>query len=79
MQLTIDRFEGDIAVLELESGETMRIPKSELPEETAEGDVVELTFGMNPVTTDRRAQRARDVLNELLGTNEDNDAHEEHS
>ena len=67
MQVTIDRFEGDVAVIELESGEIMRVPRAELPEETAEGDMVELTFGINPAATDRRAQQARDVLNELLG------------
>ncbi|MDO8462981.1 MAG: DUF3006 domain-containing protein [bacterium] len=66
MQVTVDRFENDIAVIELENGETIRIPRTELPEETAEGDVLDLTFGSTPTETDRRAQRAKDILNELL-------------
>lgn len=71
MQVTIDRFEGDVAVIELESGDVMRVPRAELPEETVEGDTVELTFGLNPAATDRRAQQARDILNELLGEEKD--------
>ncbi|MDO8425720.1 MAG: DUF3006 domain-containing protein [bacterium] len=70
MQVTVDRFEENMAVLELASGDTMRIPRAELPDETHEGDTIEVTFGINPAETDRRTQQAKDVLNELLGGDE---------
>ena len=71
MQVTLDRFEGDAAVLELESGDTMRVPRSALPTETHEGDVIEMTLGINPAATDGRTHQAKDILNEILGANKD--------
>lgn len=40
---TIDRFEGDIAVLEVEPERTKaNVPRSDLPQDAAQGDVVRL-------------------------------------
>lgn len=40
MNFTVDRFEGDFAVVELENREMLDIPKILLPEGTKEGDVL---------------------------------------
>jgi hypothetical protein len=38
---TIDRFEGDVAVLDASPGGTISVPRSSLPPGTREGDVVQ--------------------------------------
>ena len=42
MKVTIDRFEGAFAVLELGDRETVTIPAALLPEGAQEGDVLEI-------------------------------------
>lgn len=41
MRLTIDSFDGDMAVCEKEDRETIRIQKSRLPLAATEGDLLE--------------------------------------
>jgi len=41
MRLTIDSFEGDMAICEKEDRETIRIQKSRLPLAATEGDLIE--------------------------------------
>ena len=41
--LIVDRFEGDFAVIETDFG-MMNIPKSELPENVKEGDVLKFVI-----------------------------------
>lgn len=62
MRITVDRIEGDIAVLELSSGAGaptfVQLPVAALPEHTAEGDV--LTFTRQPGgTAEAEARLAR--------------------
>ena len=40
MKYTIDRFEGDFAVIELENETMVSIPKCALPPEACEGDII---------------------------------------
>ena len=40
MILIIDRFEGNFAVVELENKEYVNIPKSAIPMEAKEGDII---------------------------------------
>ena len=52
---TIDRLEGDLAVLEVEEGKTVTVPKTALPEGTQEGDVlciIEAMKLMNEIESD---------------------------
>ena len=42
MKLTVERFEGDIAVCETDSG-FIDIPRDRLPSDCREGDIVEKT------------------------------------
>ncbi|MBR6968097.1 MAG: DUF3006 domain-containing protein [Ruminococcus sp.] len=65
----IDRFEGSYAVIENEDG-TSVIPRSELPAEAAEGDVLELRDGkytLNKRAAVLRRRQARRKLGRLLG------------
>lgn len=52
---TIDRLEGDLAVLEVEEGKTVTVPKTALPEGTQEGDVLRITIDREK-TTAREAE-----------------------
>lgn len=72
MQLTIDRFEGDRAVLRTNAGQELVVPRNELPAHAREGDVLTISFGQDAAATDERAQRAKDMLNEILSSNNEN-------
>lgn len=40
MRFTVDRFEGEFAVVELENRDMLDIPKILLPKDTEEGDIL---------------------------------------
>lgn len=42
MKMIIDRFEGDLAIIELENGEFIDLPKKILPNNANEGSVVNI-------------------------------------
>lgn len=42
MKVTIDRFEGDFAVVELDSRDTVDLPKILVPDGAEEGDILEI-------------------------------------
>ncbi len=42
MRFIIDRFEGEIAVVELENRDMLDIPRLLLPEDSKEGDVLKI-------------------------------------
>ena len=64
MKWIIDRFEGDYAVAQCD-GICFNIPKTALPEGSAEGDVVEVSINKNE--TENLKAKADNLLNELLG------------
>lgn len=61
-KLTIDRFEGDLAVCETESEEHIIIHRRELPKEAREGSIIALKDGSykldNDATSAKRAAMA---------------------
>ena len=69
MQWIIDRFEGNLAILE--NPETLKIkeyPKSKLPKEAKEGDVLTERGGKMNIDqneTKTRAERIRERFNRL--------------
>jgi hypothetical protein len=81
MQLTIDRFEGDRAVLRTNAGQDpavqseglntagqeLVVPKREVPATAREGDALTVNFSTDASATDERAQRAKEMLNQILG------------
>lgn len=71
----IDRFEGDTAVLETDSG-MMNIHRSLLPENAAEGDVLTYesgTWEIDRQLTDHRRSRIQQRLRRLMKKEENND------
>lgn len=42
MKFTVDRFEGEFAVIELTDGKTAQFPRILLPSDAKEGDVISL-------------------------------------
>lgn len=44
MKWIIDRFEGDVAVIEYDNGNHFNLPRASLPESAKEGDVIALTI-----------------------------------
>ncbi|MCM1529439.1 MAG: DUF3006 domain-containing protein [Alistipes sp.] len=66
--MIIDRFEGDIAVVETEDG-FLDIPRSELPADVREGDVLVSCDGGYEVdreTTEQRRAAAASRMKRLL-------------
>ncbi|MFA5576578.1 MAG: DUF3006 domain-containing protein [Tissierellaceae bacterium] len=63
MRFTIDRFEGEYALVELGSGHILDIPKAILPPEAKEGDIVSLRIEEEETEERRRRiQRKFDSL-----------------
>lgn len=63
--VTIDRFEGNQAVLEIE-GQTLIIPCRYLPSKISEGDVLTIEFLTKELATKKREDLARAILEEIL-------------
>ena len=55
MKLTIDRIEGDFAVVELLNGQTEKIPTVLLPEGATDGDLLEIRL----LSEESEAQKKR--------------------
>lgn len=64
--LTVDRFEGDQAILVTDERESILWPKNKLPPEIKEGAVINFIIGGNEQTEESRRQAAKDILNEIL-------------
>ena len=67
----IDRFEGEYAVLETDSG-MKNVLRDMLPEEAREGDVVELKNGaytVNKKAAEKRRRKLREKLKKLQKEN----------
>lgn len=64
MKFTIDRFEGDFAVVELEDREMVDLPLSLLPENAKEGDILNITIDKN--ASEIRRKRIQDKFDSLF-------------
>ena len=64
MKGIIDRFEGTMAVIELEGRITKNIPRNHLPAEAKEGDVIIEENGVFRIDTEE-TRRLQDDLREL--------------
>ena len=63
MKVTIDRFEGDYAVVELENRDMEDLPKALVPEGAKEGDILEITIDKEE--TESRKQRIDKMIEDL--------------
>ncbi|MEN1761701.1 DUF3006 domain-containing protein [Anoxynatronum sibiricum] len=63
MKVIIDRFEDNYAVVELEEGVLINMPKVLLPNLAEEGDVI--TIEIDEEETKRRRNRIEEMMNSL--------------
>lgn len=61
----VDRFEGDFAVVEMDSGEIINIQKFKIPYETAEGDVLEINNKHKCIRNIEETEKRRREIEEL--------------
>jgi len=61
--LIIDRFEGEFAVVETDTG-FVNIPRSDIPAAAKEGDVLELVI--DGTNTDARREYIDDMMDQLF-------------
>lgn len=67
LTVTIDRFEGDQAVLLTDAREKILWPQAKLPAGAAEGAVLSVTIKTDEEAKTTKTALAKDILNELLG------------
>lgn len=65
MKFTIDRFEGEFAIVELDSLETIEIPRIILPYEAKEGDIISIEIDEDE--TEARRKKIQEKFNSLFG------------
>ena len=63
MKVIIDRFEGQYAVVELDNGDFVSIPRMVLPNLADEGDVI--TIEIDEDATDQRRKRIEGLMEKL--------------
>jgi len=64
--VTIDRFEGDKAVLITKDKQAINWPKDKLPQKTKEGTVLEINIVDAANKTNDNKQLAKNILSEIL-------------
>lgn len=63
MQVIIDRFEGEYAVVEIDSGNFVNLPKILIPD-AHEGDVVDIII--NTEETSKRSENIQNLMDDLF-------------
>jgi len=66
IELTIDRLEGDKAVLITADGVSLVWPKDKLPDGIHEGSALNFEIMKNEEREKRDKQTAKDILNEII-------------
>lgn len=62
MSFSVDRIEGDLAVLEDENGVLQTVPLAQLPPDAREGAVLRLENGVWTLDADEAARRRAEAL-----------------
>lgn len=63
MKVIVDRFEGKFAVVELPDRTPVNMPRALLPEETKEGDVIDII--VNHAATKERRETVRKLMKDV--------------
>ena len=63
MKVIIDRFEGDYAVVEINKGKFVNLPKELVPD-AKEGDIV--IIRVDHEETNKRKEHVKDLMNQLF-------------
>lgn len=64
LKVIIDRFEGDIAVVELEDGKVVNMAKTLLPQTAKEGSVIKIEIDEDE--TQKRKNEVQDLFDSLF-------------
>ena len=64
MRIIVDRFEGNIAVVELENGQMIDCPKALLPANAKEGSIINITVDEN--ATNAKLKEVTERMNKLF-------------
>jgi len=70
IKATVDRIEGDKAILKIPDGQTVVWPKASLPEELREGMVLVFEVLSHEEFEKKDKQKAKEILNEILDINQ---------
>ena len=63
--MIIDRFEGDWAIIEYDA-QFFKLPKSLLPPDAEEGDMLELHITINESATAERKNKIQELMDDLF-------------
>jgi hypothetical protein len=63
IKVTIDRFEGEYAVVELPNRETLNMPKQLVPAEAKEGEILKIEIDRSEVA--ERKREIKNLINEV--------------
>ncbi|MCK4553724.1 DUF3006 domain-containing protein [Candidatus Parcubacteria bacterium] len=69
IKITIDRFEGNKAVLKTEDNNEIIWPKGKLPEQAREGMILNFNITDDAQAEKEKKELAKDILNEILTPN----------
>jgi len=69
-ELTLDRTEGETAVLLDADDEKIELPAMLLPKEVKDGEVLVITVATEKAETKRRETKAKEILNEILNNSD---------
>ena len=64
MRIILDRFEGNIAVVELEDGSIIDCPKALLPDNAKEGSIINIT--VDETATNDKLKKVTERMNKLF-------------
>ena len=73
MLVSLDRIEEGIAVLVTPDGHMWLLPAGYLPEDSGEGDVLDVILRRNPGETEKLAGRVNDLQQRLLDRTRERD------
>ena len=64
MKIIIDRFEGELAVVELPNGNMINCPRAMLPDDVKEGDIISIV--VDEKATEEKKKSLTDRMNRLF-------------
>ena len=63
---TIERFDGKMAVIKTEDGQTINWPQKNLPDNIEQGSNVKLALQTSENEKEQQEKMAKEILNEIL-------------
>lgn len=73
VQLSLDRFEGKLAVLATEDGASIDVPRAWLPDDARPGDVLTVAFARDDDATRKLAEETAAIQAEMKAADDGGD------